>query len=98
MPRPKINTHALDLAEKRMLTELFGTPKHAYEVLRLAERGVTFVSFQRMWAGMEAPKADADRVHEHFLWWRADFLRETRPPTFKLDVEKWEDGDMKVHA
>ena len=74
-----------------MLLELFGTPKHAYEVLRLAERGVTFVEFQRLWAGMEAPKRAVDAVHNHFLWWRTDFLKEERYASFKVNIEKWED-------
>lgn len=96
MPRPKINTHTLDAAERRMLVELFGTPKHAYETLRLSDVGVEFPSFQRVWAGDTAPEKAVDIVVEHFAMWRADFLKEMKSASYKLDLESWAEGSKSL--
>lgn len=63
----------------------FGTPKHAYAVLRL-ERDVPFPMLQRVWAGHAVSRIHRDHIRRRLNFWASETLRTTAPEQFHIDL------------
>lgn len=78
MARPVTRTEVLDEGEREVMRSAMPTCPFAYREMGLSERGVTYPSFQRAWAGKPVTGRDVRMIRKGWEAWSFRMLQVLR--------------------